>query len=137
MNKDVIIKVTGFSTNGDGETDTNETSSKASYYYKNGAHHILCEDEMSARTARYRIGHRTLEVIRNGDLRGRMLFEAGRTFTGAYRTPYGPMTLTFETRQYALYEENGVLRAEASYRILNGDRQISENRIVVLITEEA
>ncbi len=134
MTEQVRITITGYQTNEEGETDTNETSALARYFFRNGAHHIVYEDEESANSARYRLSHRTLEVVKNGDLTSKMIFEAGRTFTSSYRTPYGRMMLTFITQQYSFFEENGTLRVETSYRITN-DRNdlISKNRLILVV----
>lgn len=136
MDKDVEIKVIGYQTGENGETDTNETVHKARYFLKNGQHYVVYENEETAESARYKLTHRSLEVIRNGDLSSKMVFEAGRTFTSVYRTPYGRMRLTFVTKQFAFYEENGTLKCNCSYTILNeNDYIISENRINLTVSE--
>ena len=137
MKQDVILKITGFVTGEDGSTDKNVTEENASYYLKNGSHHVILEDEMSAKSARYKLNHRGLEVIKNGDISAKMVFEAGRSFTSMYRTPYGKMPLTFVTKQYALFEESSEIRAEITYSVKNGENRISDNRIELRITEKA
>ncbi len=136
MKKEVILTIAGYITGEDGNTDKNVTEEKASYYLKNGSHYVILEDEMSAKSARYKINHRSLEVIKNGDISAKMIFEAGRSFSSMYRTPYGKMPLTFETKQYALFEEASEIRAEITYSVKNGDSRISDNRIELKISED-
>ena len=137
MKKEVTLTIAGFITGEDGTTDKNVTEEKASYYLKNGSHYVVLEDEMSAKSARYKITHRGLEVIKNGDISAKMVFETGKTFTSMYRTPYGKMPLTFVTKQYALFEEASEIRAEIAYSVRNGDSRISDNRIELKICEAA
>ena len=136
MTKDVHVKITGYQTDDDGQTDVNEEYFDAQYFFKGTAHYLLRENERTAHTARYKFNHRTLEVIKDGDIHAKLTFEVGKCCEAMYKTPYGRMPFTFDTKQISFIDEPNKMTVEACYDILNGGIKISTNRTVLEITPD-
>lgn len=134
MTKDVHVKITGYQTVDDNQTDVNEEWFDAQYFFKGTAHYLMSENEKTAHTARYKFNHRMLEVIKDGDLHGKLTFEAGKCCDAIYRTPYGRMPFTFDTKQISFIDEPNKMTLEACYDILNNGVKVSANRTVMEIT---
>lgn len=133
MNKEVIVKITGYQKDQDGNTDVTEEISNAQYFLKNNTHYILVEDEKTARTARYRFNHRSLEVIKNGDIHAKIVFETNKCCEAIYRTPYGRMPFVFSTKSVTLEDTPEEIQLEVCYLITNNDKPVSENKTVINI----
>jgi len=129
--REVHLTVTGIQTIPNGDTNKDTTKEIGQYYNRNNTHYILIEDERSAKCDRYKFNHRFLEVVKNGDINAKLYFEAGKTYTAEYRTPYGRMKLTFVTDQLYLHEKEDSISAYAKYAIFSDDRLVSENTIDV------
>ena len=131
--KEVKLIVTGIQTLTDGEQNKDCTEETGQYYNRNNTHFVLIEDERTAKCDRYKFNHRYLEVVKNGDIHAKLYFEAGKTYTAEYRTPYGRMKLTFATDQLYLHETEELLSVYAKYGIYSDDILVSDNTIDVKV----
>lgn len=136
MTKDVNVKITGYQTDDVGQTDVNEESFEAQYFFKGSAHFLLKENERTAHTARYKFTHRMLEVIKDGDIHSKLTFETGKCCDAMYKTPYGRMSFTFDTKSVFFKDEPNKMTLEVYYDILNGGIKLSTNRTVLEITPQ-
>ena len=75
-----------------------------------------------------------LEVVKNGDLQSKLIFEAGKCCDAMYKTPYGRMPFTFDTKQVSFKAEPDKMTVEVFYEIRNGGIKLSANRTVLEIT---
>ena len=129
MEESVYIVVTGTQAMPGEEPSSEKIKDNARYFNRNKTHFVLIEDEVTAKCDRYKFNHRFLEVVRNGDINAKLYFEAGKTYTTDYRTPYGRMCLTFSTEQLTLFESDNEIHIDVKYKILNEDTLVSHNTI--------
>ena len=135
MNKDVYITVVGSQTDLNDNKNTDTTKERALYFNKGNVHYVVVENEISAQNARYKFNHRYLEVVRNGDINAKLYFEAGKEYTGNYRTPYGRMFLTFKTNSVTISESPGKIKIYVDYSIHNESGIISDNQTEITIED--
>lgn len=134
MNSDIKITVKGTQIDPEGEKFTETTNQTGRFYKKNNVSYVICEDELSAQTARYKFNHRYLEVVKNGDVNAKLYFEASKEYSTVYRTRYGNMLLTFKTQTYSVIESEDKINLCAKYDIYDANGGfVSENIIEVII----
>lgn len=133
MDKDVYVKITGYQTGDDGQTDINEEEFFGQYFNKNNMHYVLMEDEKTAKSARYKFNHRFMEVVRNGDIHSKLTFDASKCCEAIYRTPYGRMPFVFDTKTVTLTDNPEEIRIEVCYVIKNNNQVVSNNKTVISI----
>lgn len=137
LDKDIELTIEGIQKDPDGNENKDITKETGKYYLKGQTHYVMTEDEVSAHSARYKFNHRFLEVVKNGDINSKMYFEAGKSYTSVYKTPYGRMELTFQTHQYTIYEKADTIEVSACYSLLNNNEIMSENHIKLSLTSKA
>lgn len=119
----VTVRLTGIQTGPEGISDTNETVEEGRMYDKNGFFYVLTA------TTRYKFNHRSLEVVKNGDITTKILFEAGMSHTTLYDTSVGSFNFTFKTLGYSLSQKSGSCLVETDYEIEDRKVKISSNHI--------
>ncbi|MCR4789052.1 MAG: DUF1934 domain-containing protein [Lachnospiraceae bacterium] len=134
MNKDVWVKITGYQTDPEGQTDTNEQEFPAQYFRKDKFHYLISENEQTAKSSRYKFNHRFLEVIRDGDIYSKLIFDTSKICRTMYKTPYGRMEFVFDTNQITLSDSPEEIRIEISYEMSSGGQSVSTNRTILVIT---
>ena len=133
MEKDITLKIVGTQVADDGTKDSQTTIQKGKYYKKNEKGYVFIEDEITSENSRYVFNHRSIEILRNGDIGGKLIFETGREHKANYRTPYGRMDLIFKTGQYTLTETADNICIEIAYCIYNQNALLSENHTMIII----
>lgn len=134
MTKDVIIEVCGYQKNDAGEEDSSTTKERGSFFEKDGYKYILIENPETKTKARYKFNHRSLEIVRNGDVSSKLHFESTKDHTTRYVTPYGELLLTFKTQVLSIEEDPDEIRLELNYHLYNQDSFMSENRTIIIIS---
>lgn len=127
MNENVSFKVKGIQTDVDGNQNIEKEENQGRYYNKNGNHYIMADG------ARYRFNHRSLEVVKNGDLNAKLIFENGQCRVCDYATPYGNFPLEFRTKQISLSESEREIEISVEYEIFNQDEFVSKNHTIISV----
>ena len=151
MDKDIRLTVVGTQTDDSGHKDTQTTVSDGTYFVKGQKRYIFVKENPATpdsaagvtaqdtaagtATTRYVFDHRSLEIVRNGDIKGSLVFEAGREHSVDYETPIGRLNLTFFTKGYCLTEDEKRVRITISYTISDENGVISNNHTEVTVEE--
>lgn len=117
----------GTQTDPGGISDSNETQGEGTIYEKNGFMYVVTSSE------RYKFNHRSLEVVKNGDITTKMYFEAGKNYTTLYDTSFGSFHFTFKTSRYSLTKNGESFIIETDYEIEDRNVRISTNKIKLVI----
>ena len=133
MNKDVVLTLIGEQTDEDNNRNVQKTKEFGMHFVKNDYHYVMIENEKTAQTARYKFNHRSLEIVRNGDLSSKLHFETGRRYDTIYKTPYGRMELGFETSRYSMDVMPNRIEISLLYTIFSGEQIVSKNKTTVII----
>lgn len=160
MDKDIRLTVVGTQTDDSGHKDTQTTVSDGTYFVKGQKRYIFVKENPATQdstagvtaqdstagitaqdstagtaTTRYVFDHRSLEIVRNGDVKGSLVFEAGREHSVDYETPIGRLNLIFFTKGYCLTEDEKRVRITISYTISDENGVISNNHTEVTVEE--
>jgi uncharacterized beta-barrel protein YwiB (DUF1934 family) len=126
MDKNVIIYLKGlqFAQTEDG-TEPIQVIAPGQYYFKNGSHYLLYEDaddggEGGAKnTIKFKPDH--LEVIKNGSISTKLVFEKDKKTLSQYQTPFGIIMIGVTTTSIELSEEENSIGLKAKYSMdING-----------------
>lgn len=128
MNENVSLKVKGIQTDMDGNQNIEREEYNGRYFVKNTNHYVIAD------TARYRFNHRSLEVVKNGDLNAKLIFENGQTRVCDYSTPYGRLPLEFRTKQISLSESEREIEMSVEYEIFNQGEFVSKNHTIISVS---
>ena len=134
MNKEVIVTISGLHSTG-GENLVTRVCGE--YFRRNDIHYCvyLEQDEDSGRTTKctIKIKGRSMEMLRQGQLRTHMVFEEGRKHITDYQTPYGQMLLGVETGSVRVFETDNCIRAVVEYTLEADGAYLSDSKIEVTI----
>ena len=134
MNKEVIVTISGLHST-DGENLVTRVCGE--YFRRNDIHYCVYQeqDEDSGRTTKctIKIKGRSMEMLRQGQLRTHMVFEEGRKHITDYQTPYGQMLLGVETGSVRVFETDNCIRAVVEYTLEADGAYLSDSKIEVTI----
>ena len=138
MDKDIRLTVVGTQTDDSGHKDTQTTVSDGTYFVKGQKRYIFVKENLAGSdnmtgTTRYVFDHRSLEIVRNGDIKGSLVFEAGREHSVDYETSVGRLKLIFFTKGYCLTETENRIQITISYTISDENGVISNNHTGVTV----
>jgi uncharacterized beta-barrel protein YwiB (DUF1934 family) len=127
MNRDVYVTISGLHTGDNGE-DRVESSVPARHFVQNGSHYILYDEyhEDFGQSIKNRIKFREnyLEILKQGAVETRMIFEENRTHMTNYHLPYGDMALGLHTDYIKYNELDDEINIKVKYSLeLNGEHQ--------------
>ncbi len=139
MNKDVLVKISGLQ----GATDSGECvelMARGKYYRKNEKHYLLYDDieEESGMTTKNTIkfNEEKVEVLRNGMVNGKLVFDEGKNSQSLYGTPYGDILLEVLTKKISVEELTDHINLLIEYELYADNTKVTDSRIVVNINEQ-
>lgn len=110
----------------------------AEYYERDGSHYLFfTEEEESGEQTKTRIKFckEMLELVRQGSIVTRMVFEKDKLHMTDYRTPFGGFLLGIRTEKVVLEEAEKSLRVRVQYRLEMNGEHTSDSKIELLIRE--
>lgn len=137
MKKIINIRVYGIQEI-DGETETQEVSTRGEYYEQDKKRFVLYQEPVEGSGKKVRTlvkeSDKCIEVVKSGYMSVKMHFADGVSFTSPYNTPQGSLMLRTVTKQLTKEErENGFLW-EMKYSIYMDDQYIGENTLGIEVT---
>ena len=143
MNKNVIVSIKGIQTaidvDGNGEKETMEMLTEASYYFKNNKHYIIYEDydeEYKATTKNtIKINNEKIEIQKSGVIATNMIFENNSKNISKYTTPFGEMEIGVDTGKIDIEIGEEIINIKMDYLISINSLEISKNRMEICIKE--
>lgn len=122
MTKDVLISLcTVQSDLGETQEDRTQTLISGNYYEKNDRHYILYDEVMEgfskAVKTKVKFSENMLEIIRNGPIGVRMLFEENKKNVTSYNTPYGNILLGISTKKINVIVQPDIIEIELEYTL--------------------
>jgi len=126
MTKEIKISVCGVQWGEQIEENTIETEANGEYYCKNGSHYVFYEEAMEEFSklskTRMKWKENQLELIRQGVVDTRMVFEENQTHVTDYVTPYGSLLLGVNTKTIKVEEEEDAISILVEYQLeLDGE----------------
>lgn len=122
MTKDVLISLCTVQSNpGETQEDRTQTLISGNYYEKNDRHYILYDEEMEgfskAVKTKVKFNENMLEIIRNGPIGVRMLFEENKKNVTSYNTPYGSIMLGISTKKINVIVLPDIIEVDVEYTL--------------------
>lgn len=139
MKKDVLIKISGLQVMEE-TGDTIEMMAFGKHYTENDNHYLLYEDieEESGATTKNTIQFNAnhVEVSRDGNVNGKLIFKKGENNQSLYSTPFGDMLLEVMTKDIALLEQDQSVDLKIDYELYANNNKVSDSRIEIHINEQ-
>lgn len=129
MTKDVLVSISGKHIdimNGmqvyEGEDDSIEVVTPASYYLRNGKHYIIYDEVVEGMTGTIRnkikiTGTDVVEIMRSGLSSSHMIFERNKKNLTYYRTPFGQMLVGVNTRNMKVNVGEDNINVQVDYEL--------------------
>lgn len=122
MTKDVLISLCTVQSNpGETQEDRTQTLISGNYYEKNDRHYILYDEVMEgfskAVKTKVKFSENMLEIIRNGPIGVRMLFEENKKNVTSYNTPYGNILLGISTKKINVIVQPDIIEVDVEYTL--------------------
>lgn len=137
MNRNVEITVSGIQDDGGGDKTETCCRTIGQYFERNGCRYLLYEeqdaDSEACTSNTVKLSGNILELSRKGNIHSRMVFEAGRTHSAEYVTPYGTLQLQISTDDLKCLWTDAEARIRITYRLLTADGFLSRNKLVIKI----
>lgn len=136
MTNKVILSIKGVQ-HEFGEDGTTEMITTGNYYYKNGRHYILYDEnipetgEQVSNTLKMAPG--CIDMIKHGRYGTHMVFEPNKKNMALYPTPYGMMEVCFNTFGLNMNEEEEMINVQIEYALEINDEFISDCTIQICI----
>ena len=122
MTKDVLISLCTVQSNSGGtQEERTQTLISGNYYEKNDRHYILYDEMMEglnkAVKTKVKFNENMLEIIRNGPIGVRMLFEENKKNVTSYNTPYGSILLGISTKKINVIVQPDIIEVAVEYTL--------------------
>ena len=122
MTKDVLISLCTVQSNlGETQEDRTQTLISGNYYENNGRHYVLYDEVMvgfsKAVKTKVKFNEEMLEIIRNGPIGVRMLFEENKKNVTSYNTPYGNILLGINTKKINVIVQPDLIEVDVEYTL--------------------
>ena len=75
----------------------------------------------------------SLEIVRSGKIRSRMMFEEGKCIPAEYETPYGRIEMDVAGHRVHISREESRILVDMQYRLLRAGEEISQNTVSIEI----
>ena len=144
MDKSVIVSIKGIQTtidfDGNGEDETMEMITEASYYFRNNKHYIIYEDydeEYKAATKNtIKISDEKIEIQKSGVISTNMIFENDSKNVSRYTTPFGDMEIEIDTGKIDIEIRDTEIEIRLDYNIAINSLDVSKNRMEICIRQQ-
>lgn len=135
MTKEVKISVCGTQWGEEIEENTIETEADGEYFYKNGSHYVFYQEVMEEHSkpskTRIKWKENELELIRQGVVDTRMIFEENQTHMTDYATPYGSLLLGVNTKTVKVEEKEEEISILVEYQLELDGEVLSGHRLQI------
>lgn len=138
MTEDILISVKGLHTLDNDEEDQEiEVFSAGKYYFKNGKHYILYEEqtEDSGDIVKNRIMLKDgcIEVQKKGPINSKMIFEQDKKNSSWYNTPFGNLMAGTTVTDMQVKEEEDLIDIRVSYELEVNYERVADCNIQIKV----
>ncbi|MCR5703511.1 MAG: DUF1934 domain-containing protein [Eubacterium sp.] len=134
MEKEVLVTISGLQGAQEGNESV-ELMARGKYYLKKDKHYLLYDDieEESGQTTKNTIKFNSekVEVLRNGMVNGKLIFQKGKNSQSLYGTPYGDILLEVMTKEIQVKEIPEHINLMIDYELYADNAKVSDSRIVI------
>lgn len=138
MDRENNVLITMISHQSDGAfKDTTETVYPGKAFEKDGCCYVFYdehdEDTGNVTKASIRLRPRYIEIRKKGNVTSQMTFVPGQKSETEYKTPYGAMFMTIDTRRADVQYGLGEVTAELDYQLSLGGSAPMRNRMKISV----
>lgn len=137
MTEDILISVKGLHELEGAQEEEIEVFSAGKYYFKNGKHYILYEEqaEDTGEIIKNRITLKDhfMEVQKKGPMSAKMTFEQDKKNTSWYNTPFGNLLAGITVTQMQMKEEEEQILVDVEYQLDINYEQVADCHIQVKV----
>ena len=134
MNNNVIVKISGLQVIEE-TGDSVEMLATGKHYIKNNKHYLIYDeiDNESGTTTKNTIKftENTAEVMRKGNVNGRLFFSKGDNNQSLYSTPYGDLLVEILTKDIELRDKNDNVNLTIDYELYANNSKVSDSKIEI------
>ena len=135
MTQDVLLTISGVQSEvGD---EAIELVTEANYYFKNGKHYVLYEEQPEDHgpitKSMLRFDDKRFEMNKKGALNSNLVFAKDAEHAAMYETPVGPLEVLVKTSRYDYCFEEQCLTADIGYSLEINSNYVSECEVHVKI----
>lgn len=136
---DVKVKIKTSQRRDDGEVQTIESFYKGKKQEKNGSLFVnfLEYDTVKDSVSTIKISEDYVLILKSGEVRAKMKFKEGETFSSRYSTPYGDFDMSIYTYKIAKKVSDTDVKLNLDYKINIDGLLSANNRIEIRVTPEA
>jgi len=122
------------------EANNMETVLDGNYFYKDGLHYIMAKEINDGVSSDLRLvfDESNLKVRRAGEVVTEIVFEEGVLHETMYRTPFGALPVSVDTKEYYLNIndiEKGLIEGALKYKLFVDGNETSDATLVFEIKE--
>lgn len=141
MKEDVLISVKGLHTlDKEGEQEEIEVISAGKYYFRNGKHFILYEEqtEDGGEIIKNRISMKkdVLEVHKKGPMNAKMVFACDKKSESWYQTPFGSLLAGITVTEMRMQEEEEEIDLSVGYELEVNYERIADCHIEIKVMDK-
>ena len=139
MTKEILVSISG-SHLMEGETEDISVITAGSYYFKNGKHYIIYDEQLEDGGCirnTIKVGPDSVEMLKGGDARTHMVFERHKTNLTCYATPYGQMMIGVTTNRIEMVELSDELRVHIDYSMEVNYEKTSDCHVEIEVSSKA
>jgi uncharacterized beta-barrel protein YwiB (DUF1934 family) len=129
-----LIKISGLQQM-DGGSDDIEVITAGQYFWKNGKHYVIYDEEIEGFEgtihSTIRITPELLDIRKTGTVRTHMVFSLDNKEQTHYATPMGEMILETTTKRICFEENEDSLKVEVDYSLDINFEHVSDCNIIV------
>ena len=138
MTKEVLITISGLQAQpGDEKPEPVETIVFGQYYYKNGKHYVLYEEQNEHGEEpdknRVKFCENFLELNRTGMTTTHLLFEKDKKNVSYYRTPYGSLEIGVDARRVRIEEKEELILAKVEYGMELNSQHVADCSLQLMV----
>lgn len=137
MTEDILISVKGLHTLDGAQEEEVEVFSAGKYYFKNGKHYILYEEQVedTGEIVRNKITLKggCMEVQKKGPVNAQMIFERDKKNTSWYNTPFGNLLAGVTVTDMQVAEQEELIAVDVEYQLDINYEQVADCHIQVKV----
>lgn len=132
MDENVVIKISGLQIV-ENTGDNVEVIAKGKHYLKKDKHYLLYEeyenDENTKTSNMIKFNNDIVEIIRKGQVDGKLIFQENQKKQSLYSTPMGDLLIEVLTKKIEVSDDDDDVNLKIKYQIHVDGNKVSDNEI--------
>lgn len=138
MNNNAVIRISGLQKVED-TGESVEMLAKGKHYVKNEKHYLLYDEidnDNGIKTKNtIKFNETVMEVLRKGEISGKLVFEKGNNNQSLYSTPYGDLLVEIFTKDIKIAQNSDNINVKVDYELYANNSKVSDSIIEIDINE--